>query len=130
MIKILIFSMCGVWILQTILGYFQMKHFTKEFSILRRKGKVAIGKDKGKIKAGTVIMICIDENKNILEAKVMSGLTVFAKLKTIKELENQNFLNIDKDVINKFNKMTVKAIDNAIENYYAFKEVRNQAQES
>jgi DNA-binding transcriptional regulator of glucitol operon len=123
MVLSLIIVIATAWIAQAGFCYFQMKNFNKEFIRLRRKGKVAIGKKKGKISAGTIVLICIDDNLEIVEAKIMSGVTVFAKLRPLKEIEHQNILHIDDKIINKMNSKKMKAVKNAVENYCSFKEV-------
>ncbi|WP_026882653.1 transcriptional regulator GutM [Clostridium akagii] len=123
MVLTLIIFIGSAWIVQAMLSYFQMKNFNTEFIRLRRKGKVAIGKKKGKISSGTIVLICIDDNLEILEAKIMTGITVFAKLRPLKEIEHENLLHIDDKIINRMNPRKIKAVKNAVENYCSFKEV-------
>ncbi|WP_227935567.1 transcriptional regulator GutM [Alkalihalobacillus deserti] len=48
-----------VWLVQSFLGFFQIKNFNKYFSFLRQKERVAIGRKRGLFKASTVILIAI-----------------------------------------------------------------------
>lgn len=45
----------------------------------------------------------------------MKGVSVFAKMKPVKRLENKNILSINNDTLKNFDKLTAKAIENAIE---------------
>ncbi|MGF7397665.1 transcriptional regulator GutM [Thermoanaerobacterium thermosaccharolyticum] len=107
----------AAWTLQGFLGYIQVKDFNKHFREMRKNGRVVIGKEKGKLKAGTIILMGIDKNCNIKEVKRMHGISVFARMKPLKGLENKNLLRLNKDDFNSFDKYTVKAIEDAINNF-------------
>ena len=123
MLLTLVIFIGAAWIAQAFFSYFQMKNFNAEFIRLRRKGKVAIGKIRGKISVGTIVLICIDDNLEIMEAKIITGVTVFAKLKSFKEIEHENLLHINEKIIDKMNPRKKKAVKNAVKNYCSFKEV-------
>lgn len=78
----------GAWILQSFLGWIQMRNFTKELIKLRNKGKVVIGKAKGGFYAGTVIILVLGERNIIVEGKKMQGVTVFSKMKNFTLFNN------------------------------------------
>lgn len=105
------------WILQILLGLLQIKSFNKRYVELRRKGKVAIGKVKGKLRAGTVVLIAIDDDCNIIQAEKIQGLTVFARLKSMNTLIGENLLKIDPVVLEKLDKLTLLAVTDAVNNY-------------
>lgn len=107
------------WMLQILLGLLQIKAFNKKYVELRRKGRVTIGKVKGKLRAGTVVLIAIDNNCNIIQAEKIQGLTVFARLKVMENLVGENLLKIDPAVLDKFDKLTLLAVEDAINNYRA-----------
>lgn len=71
------------YILQIIFGLKQLKHFNTTYSELRKKGRVAIGRRSGKIKAGTIVMFAVDRKGMILDAKRMQGVTVVARFKSM-----------------------------------------------
>ena len=54
-----------MWILQTILAVRQFNQFNRHIKELRKSGKVAIGKAKGKLRAGAIVMFLIDDNLKI-----------------------------------------------------------------
>jgi DNA-binding transcriptional regulator of glucitol operon len=114
----IIFVLIGVaWIGQMILGFYQIKYFNKNFKDMRKLGKVVIGKNKGKVRAGVVVLIAIDKDSNIIKAEKMQGISVFARMRALKILENKNLLKINTSNLKGVDKWTVKAVDNGIESY-------------
>lgn len=114
----IIFVLIGAaWIGQMILGFYQIKYFNKNFKDMRKLGKVVIGKNKGTVRAGVVVLIAIDKDSNIIKAKKMQGISVFARMRALKILENKNLLKINTSSLKGVDKWTVKAVDNGIESY-------------
>lgn len=114
----ILFVLIGAaWIGQMILGVFQIKYFNKHFKEMRKLGKVVIGKNKGKVRAGVIVLIAIDEDSKIIKAEKMQGISVFARIRALKILENKNLLEINTDNLKGIDKWTVKAVDNGIESY-------------
>ena len=70
----------AMFVIQTVLSSIQMSHFSKEFVKLRRKGKVACGRQAGGFHAGASVMFRIDENGIIQEGKKLTGVTAFARV--------------------------------------------------
>lgn len=106
----------SAWLLQSFLGFFQIKNFNKHFSQLRRKGRVAIGRKKGFFRAGTVILIAINKSNQILEAKKMQGVTVFSRVKPLRGLDGKNLLKLTMQDLHIYDKLTVAAIQDAAAN--------------
>ena len=115
-----IFLICAAWIMQAAFGYMQLKNFNSHFAALRRQGKVVIGRCKGKISQGVVLLILIDKNCNIVKAERMKGTTVLAKMKPLDILNGENLLSIKEDIYKKVDKITAKAINDAVKNYNQF----------
>lgn len=109
----------AAFIFQTILGYFQIKHFNTIYQELRRKGKVAIGRRSGKIRAGTIIFFAVDSNAKILDARLMQGVTIWSKFKMKEQYIGQDIHFIDHchPLVQKENKLTQLAMENAREIY-------------
>ncbi len=106
----------GLWIFQGILSYYQINHFRKRVAELKKKGKVIIGQQKGKLRAGSIVIIVIDDNKTVIDAEEMKGFTVFNKFKKKNELIGKSLNDID-EVLNQIkSKQSVKAIEKALEN--------------
>ena len=77
------------FLLQGLLGFFQMKHLTNEFLELRRKGKVAFGRKSGGFRAGAVVMFLIDDDGTIREGRKLEGTTAFARVKPLEGFEGR-----------------------------------------
>ena len=56
----------AMFLLQAVLSCIQMRHFAKEFTALRRRGKVACGRKAGGFHAGAIVLFLIsDDGRNI-----------------------------------------------------------------
>ncbi|PKF90456.1 transcriptional regulator [Bacillus sp. BA3] len=106
------------WLLQSIFGFLQIKHFNKKYAELRKLGRVAIGKKTGLIKSGTVVMFAIDRKNNILKASKMQGVTVLSRVGNLKGFEGKNLLHLGEEDFNKVNKLTRLAIEDALNSYH------------
>ncbi|WP_422448874.1 transcriptional regulator GutM [Thermoanaerobacterium sp. DL9XJH110] len=110
-----IIALLGIsWVFQSLLTYRQVKHFNERFHTLRKLGKVIIGKSRGGVFAGVVLLLAIDDKCNVIRAERMMGISVFARMKDLKELENENLLQFDRNKFKCFDKLTQKALENAI----------------
>ncbi len=110
--------MIGIaWLLQSVFGFLQIKHFNTKYSELRRLGRVAIGKKTGMFRAGTVVMFAIDSRNNILKAAKMQGVTVFSRVRELKGFEGKNLLKISDADYKGINKLTKYAIEDALKSY-------------
>lgn len=109
----------AAYILQILFGMKQIKHFNTVYTKLRRKGKVAIGRRPGKLTSGTIILLSINNQGDILEAYKMQGVTVLAKFKSFPQVVGLNIheLSMDHPVLAKEIKLTKKALLNAQEVY-------------
>ncbi|AIF53043.1 transcriptional regulator GutM [Pelosinus sp. UFO1] len=110
----------GMWILQGLLGFWQLRHFNQRFNLLRKEGRVVVGKSKGRIMAGAVLMFCLDKDCNIIKGEKMEGISIFSRMKPFNSLNNLNLLELEEDKLSGLGRPTSKAIMNAIENYRAF----------
>lgn len=105
------------YLLQCLFGLMQIKNFSKAFSPLRKKGRVAIGRESGILRAGAIVMFAIDEEGNIIEGKRMMGVTIFAKFKDIKGFEGKNVGLITDEDVARLAKPLRRAIMDAKFNY-------------
>lgn len=83
---------------------------------MRRIGRVVTGKKTGKLRSGTIVMVAVDNDGVIRKAVKLQGVTAFSKFKELYELKGRtiHLLN-SKDL--SLNKLTLKAIDDAVANY-------------
>ncbi|WP_245891451.1 transcriptional regulator GutM [Planifilum fimeticola] len=107
----------GAFIIQQLLGFIQVKHFTNEFVAMRKKGKVAIGRRPGKFRAGTIVMFAIDKTGKILEAKRLQGVTIMARMKTLEGFKGKYLNRLTPSDMAHCNKLLRLAIEDAQKNY-------------
>ncbi len=86
----LIVLFCVAFALQYLLTFIQMKSFMQSYRSLRQKGRVAIGKTKGAFHAGAIAMFAIDSSGSILEGSYLQGVTVFARVRSLKGFEGMD----------------------------------------
>lgn len=110
-------AIMAAWVLQTLFGTYQLKDFNRNYSVMRTRGPVSIGRSKGIVRTGVVLLMSLDKDKKITDARKMQGLTIFAKFKSLPLLENQSLLHIDPAVYNQMDRFTQKAFDEAVEIY-------------
>lgn len=105
--------------LQVLFGMKQIKHFNQIYLEMRRKGKVAIGRRSGKIKAGTIVMFAIDHKRIIIDARKMQGVTVLAKFRLLPQYIGTDIHYIDSyhPLVRTENKLVQQAMANAREIY-------------
>lgn len=111
----LLISLGVAFVLQFIFASIQIKDFNKNYKKLRKIGRVAIGKYKGAIVAGSIVMFAIDDEGNVIEGVGVSGVSILARFKKIDILNGENIGNIKKEL--DLPKPVKKAIENASDNY-------------
>lgn len=121
----LVFVAAGLWILQGILGFYQMRHFNQQFKLLRQQGRVAVGRAKGRFAAGVVVLFCLDRAGTIIKAEKMSGVSSFARLRPFTLFDGCELPAL-RERLGQVDKQTGKAVLNAVENYQAFIEANRQ----
>ena len=105
------------FLLQGLLGFFQMRHLTNEFLKLRRKGKVAFGRKSGGFRAGAVVMFLIDEDGIIREGNKLEGTTAFARVRPLEGFEGRYVGSLKKEDGPARHKNLCKAIEDAALTY-------------
>ncbi|CUH94572.1 hypothetical protein P22_0638 [Propionispora sp. 2/2-37] len=112
----------GLWGLQGVLGFFQMRNFNGRFKALRQRGRVVAGRSKGRMVAGVVVLFCIDANGTILTGERMSGVSSFARFHPFPALQGNQLNKIDETICEyiRLDRQTTRAVLNAVDNYRAF----------
>ncbi|MBF0777958.1 transcriptional regulator GutM [Streptococcus cuniculi] len=107
----------AAYIFQIIFGLRQIKHFNQTYSELRKKGRVAIGRRSGRIKAGTIVMMAVDQKGQVLAARRMQGVTVAARFKEMPDYVGQDIHYLDRHnpLVRKENKLLQIAIEDTRE---------------
>lgn len=119
----------GLWGLQGLLGFYQMKHFNSHFKALRQQGRVVVGRSKGRFVAGVVVLFCMDGQGRVIKAERMAGVSSFARLGSFTLFDGCDLLNLPDNPVRASgtDKQTWKAVLNAVENYRSFMEANNHA---
>lgn len=113
----------AAFLAQSVLGFLQIRNFVKTFQKMSKNGKVLIGKNPKKVKAGSLLLLNIDKNAKIYDAKMMKGVTIFARFKDFSTLENKSLpiLASSYDEMQKFDPLTRECILNAYRNFINYK---------
>ena len=116
MLKLGLF-VAAMFFIQALLTSAQISHFNREFIKLRRRGKVACGRQSGGFHAGSVVMFLIDENGIIREGKQLTGVTSFARVKPLDGFEGKFVGGLAEGDLPRYGKNLRKAILDAKETY-------------
>ncbi len=116
MLKLGLF-VAAMFFIQALLTSAQISHFNREFIKLRRRGKVACGRQSGGFHAGSVVMFLIDENGIIREGKQLTGVTSFARVKPLDGFEGKFVGGLTEGDLPRYGKNLRKAILDAKDTY-------------
>lgn len=105
------------WIAQSWFSFKQSQTFAKLFVALRRRGRVAMGRFKGGLVQGSIVLFVIDDEGTILEGHKLQGITVAARFKPFHLYDGLDLDGIDPEATKKFGRPAVKAVLNARDNY-------------
>lgn len=81
-----------LWGLQFLLTHFQMKNYYSTIQKMSRRGAgyLGVGVSKRRFGKGVVLVLVSDENDVIVDAKKMSGVTVFSRFEEYSEVIGEN----------------------------------------
>lgn len=100
-----------------VLALMQSKNYTTAYTTLKRRGRVAIGKKKGLLTTGAIVMFLLDDQATIVEGTRLTGITVLARFRPFTEFDGLPIATIDAIGDRRFTKSVRSAVDNARENY-------------
>lgn len=112
-----------MWILQTMLAIRQFNQFNRHIKELRKRGRVAIGKAKGKIRAGAIVMFLIDDDLRIVKGEIMNGFTSLATIKEFNNFNGVNLLDLEPDMCKGLGKQIAEAVVAARKDYLDYQEM-------
>ena len=107
----------AMFLIQAVLSSIQISHFNKEFIALRRRGKVACGRQSGGFHAGAVVMFLLDEEGVIQEGKMLMGVTSFARVRPLPGFEGKYVGGLTEEDLPRHGKNLRKAILDARDTY-------------
>ena len=111
-----------MWVLQLVLSILQFRRFAAHVKEMRREGRVAIGKAKGRFVAGAIVLFVIDAQCNILRGEIMKGVTVFAGFHPFEDFSGRNLLDLDEASVASYDRQTRRAVLGAREEYIIYQE--------
>ncbi|VEP40895.1 MULTISPECIES: transcriptional regulator GutM [Tessaracoccus] len=117
MFWILIVALGLAWIVQSVLSFKQTQAFTRLFVALRRRGRVAMGKFRGGLAQGAIVMFVIDDDGVIVEGQRLHGVTVLARFRAFDAFNGSHIADVDPARASGWGKSMVKAVTNARDNY-------------
>ena len=106
--------------LQIVLSMMQMRHFSNEFILLRRQGKVACGRKAGGFRAGAIVMFLIDDDGIIQCGRKMEGVTCLARVRPLNGLEGRHIGSLTEEDGPRGHKNLRRAIADAALTYQKF----------
>ncbi len=113
-----------VYVVQTYLALKQATNYSKAYAVMRRKGRVAIGKQKNLIANGAIVMFLLDEHDRVVEGLRLSGVTVFARFKSFDAFNGLPMAEVDAHGQQGLNKSVRAAVSNARDNFLLVSEGR------
>ena len=111
-----------MWVLQLVLSILQFRRFAAHVKEMRREGRVAIGKAKGRFVAGAIVLFVIDSECNILRGEIMKGVTVFAGFRPFDDFNGRNLLDLAEADVAAYDRQTRRAVLGAREEYIIYQE--------
>lgn len=117
MIWVFVAATVIMWLLQGLLSAFQLKKFNRELKTMRQSGRVAIGKARGRFRAGCLLLLCIDADCRIIKGRLLQGVTSFANFQDFNHLNGIVLTDIDESMCAEFDSQTAKAILSAVDEY-------------
>ncbi|MDD3810561.1 MAG: transcriptional regulator GutM [Erysipelotrichaceae bacterium] len=112
------------FMLQYLFTFMQIRSFNGAYRLLKNQGRVAIGSYKGSFFAGAIVMFSVGEDGVIIEGKIMQGVTVFARFKSLGGFEGLPIEKIDARYCKSIRlpRPIIKAVSEAANNYQIFQE--------
>ena len=111
-----------MWVLQLVLSILQFRRFAAHVKEMRREGRVAIGKAKGRFVAGAIVLFVIDPACNIVRGEIMKGVTVFAGFRSFDDFTGRNLLDLTEADVAAYDRQTRHAVLGAREEYIIYQE--------
>jgi DNA-binding transcriptional regulator of glucitol operon len=101
----------------TVLALMQSKTYTTTFTTLRRRGRVAIGKKKGLLTTGAIVMFLVDEAGTVVDGTRLTGVTVLARFRPFGWFNGQPLATVDAGQERTLTRSVQLAVGNARDNY-------------
>lgn len=104
---------------QLLLTGWQTKSFYARLKEIRKDGLTSVGMEGGIWSGRTYAVLVVDDERKVLHAEKMSGMTIFSKLKPVPVLEGLAAVDIlDETRTFPINKKLLKAFRNAAKEFF------------
>ena len=117
--KIALILLAGVWVLQCVGTWFQMRHFRDVMGAVAEKwsdGRVGAGNARGRLGKGVIAIVVVDERQVLRRVMIMEGRSVFAKFAPLREWEGRPLARLREAIAGgAFDKGRTMALTRAVE---------------
>jgi glucitol operon activator protein len=90
-----------LWLLQLLMTMIQVKHYRQTIQDMSKRvsGYLGVGVQKRKFGLGTILILVTDLEGIIIDCRIMSGVTVFARFRNCKRFTKGDIFHIfDQDI--------------------------------
>ncbi|AEB07632.1 Glucitol operon activator [Coriobacterium glomerans PW2] len=113
----------AAFLVQALMGFFQIKNFAKHYREVRRRGRVLIGKNPRRFRSGSLMLIGLDSAGRVQEIRVMKGVSVFSRFRELslgvgRPIEE---IGADHDALQRLSRTERECLLNAYRNFINFK---------
>ena len=77
----------AAFLLQALMGYFQIRNFAHNYHEVRQDGRVLIGKNPRRFRQGSLMLSGLDRDVRIQEIRVMKGFTVYSRFRVVNQVD-------------------------------------------
>ena len=109
-------TVATIYVCNTVLAMRQMKDFSTTYTLLRTRGRVAIGKQKNALSRGAIVMFLLDDRDHVVAGRRMNGITVLARFRDFPVCDGLPVEEIDPTAV-RADRGTQRAIANARDNF-------------
>ncbi|KLI75645.1 MULTISPECIES: transcriptional regulator GutM [Lacticaseibacillus] len=122
-ILILGIFVAAAFLLQALMGYFQIRNFAHNYHEVRQGGRVLIGKNPRRFRQGSLMLIGLDPDDRIQEIRIMKGLTVFSRFREVDRFDGESVAEVGADyaALQKLSRTERECFLNAYRNYVNYK---------
>ncbi len=126
---VIIILLVGMWVLQFVFSYLQMRKFYSRVSQMRKDGLTSIGMSGSMYKRRIYGVLTVDKQDRIIHAEQLSGWTVLARLKPVDALIGKSLSELlDESVQVPINKKMISAFRSSANEIIKAREKANKQQ--
>ena len=113
----------AAFLLQALMGYFQIRNFAHNYHEVRQGGRVLIGKNPRRFRQVSLMLIGLDHDDRIQEIRIMKGLTVFSRFREVDRFDGESVAEVGADytALHKLSRTERECFLNAYRNYVNYK---------